>query len=260
MNKIQQLLEDKKSGHLMAHMVAGYPTARESLRVAKVLAESGIDIIELQIPFSDPMADGPTIAVACEEAIKSGMTTARSLALLKKISVLGKPIAVMTYLNLIYRYGVAEFVRVITKLGASALIVPDCPFDSEEGQELLLACLKNDVYLIPIVSPGVPRKRLEQLAQNSRGFVYCTSRQGITGATGRFSKQLARSTRELHAIFQLPIAIGFGVRSRADVELLKSHADIVVVGSAFVTVIRQNKKYFYRRLRTLAHDLHSALI
>ena len=224
----------------MAHMIAGYPSIAESEKVAETLVRGGADIIELQIPFSDPMADGPTIAVASEDALKAGATVATSLALLKKVAALGKPVAVMSYTNPVFRYGIPEFVQTIADAGASALIIPDCPFDSEEGIALLAACKENNVYLIPVVSPGVPRERLEQLAKDSRGFVYCTTRQGITGATGKFAKELFDFVAELKTIFKLPIAVGFGVKSRNDVETLAKHADIVIAGSVFVDAIKND--------------------
>jgi len=231
-----------KSGKplFMAHMIAGYPSTSDSEKVAEALAKGGADIIELQIPFSDPMADGPTIAVASEEALKAGATVATSLALLEKVAALGKPVAVMSYVNPVFRYGIPEFVKTIAGAGASALIIPDCPFDTEEGLALLAACKENGVYLIPVVSPGVPKERLVELAKNSRGFVYCTTRQGITGATGKFAQELFTFVKELKDIFKLPIAVGFGVKSREDVETLAKHADIVIAGSVFVDAIKKS--------------------
>lgn len=237
-NALDVLFAEKKNGLFMAHMIAGYPSMEVSEKVAEALAKGGADIIELQIPFSDPMADGPTIAVASEDAIKSGTTVAKSLALLEKVTKLGKPVAVMTYINIPFRYDIPKFVKTIKDARASALIVPDCPFDSEEGKALLIACKENDVYLIPVVSPGVPKERLQQLAQDSKGFVYCTSRQGITGANSKFAKELFDFVNELKDIFKLPIAVGFGVKSKEDVATLAKHADIVIAGSVFVNVIK----------------------
>ena len=238
MNKLEKLFAGKTKTLFMAHMIAGYPTIADAEKGAEVLAKGGADIIELQIPFSDPMADGPAIAVASDEAIKAGATVAKSLALLEKVAKLGKPMAVMTYVNIAFRYDIPKFVKTIAKAGASALIVPDCPFDTEEGRELLSACKENDVFLIPVVSPGVPKERLEVLARDSRGFVYCTSRQGITGANSKFAKELFDFVKELKEVFNLPIAVGFGVKSKEDVAELAKIADIVIAGSVFVNVIK----------------------
>ncbi len=222
-------------------MIAGYPSMPTSEKVAAALVKGGADIIELQIPFSDPMADGPTIAVACEESLKGGTTVIRSLGLLKKVSKLGKPVAVMSYINPVFKYGIPAFVKAISAAGASALIVPDCPFDTPEGGALLAACKEHNICLIPVVSPGVPEDRLEALAKNSSGFVYCTSRRGTTGANSAFAKDLLDFVAELKSIFKLPIAVGFGVKSRSDVKQLAKHADIVIAGSVFVSVLKKNK-------------------
>ena len=249
MNNLETVLKKKGEKSLfMAHMIAGYPSTKESEQVAKALvhpdrsggAQGGADIIEMQIPFSDPMADGPTIAVACEEALRKGATVADSLALLKVIAAFGKPVVVMSYLNPVFRIGLARFVETIAASGASALIVPDCPFDSEEGKELIAVCKENNVFFIPVVSPGVPKERLEQLAPSSQGFVYCTTRQGITGASSKFSKDLADFVPQAKKIFNLPVAVGFGVKSKEDVRSLAKFADIVIAGSVFVDAIKKD--------------------
>ena len=145
----------------------------------------------------------------------------------------------MSYLNPVFRFGIPKFVKTIRDTGASALIIPDCPFDSEEGRDLLAACATYDIALIPVVSPGVPKERLQSLAKDARGFVYCTSRQGITGANSAFAKTLRNFLQELRGTINLPIAVGFGVKSAADVSSLKRHADIVIAGSVFVAAARK---------------------
>lgn len=232
-----------KSGKplFMAHMIAGYPTISESVQVAKALAKGGADILEVQIPFSDPMADGPTIAVACEEALKKGTTVAKALEVIKKVAQMGKPVVVMTYMNPIYRFGIPKFIETISKAGATGLIVPDCPFDTQEGWSLLATCKAAGIALIPVVSPGVPKGRLQTLAKDSTGFWYCTTRQGITGATSIFSSGLAAFINTIRSISNLPVAVGFGVKSRKDVKDLSKVADIVIAGSVFVAAARENK-------------------
>lgn len=243
MNALEQLLAMPRYKSLfMAHLIAGYPSVAQSEKVARALAQGGADILEVQIPFSDPMADGPTIAVACEEALAHGATVAKALGVIQSAVAFGKPVAVMSYLNPIYRYGIPKFVKTIAKCGASGLIVPDCPFDTDEGRALLAACKEYDVCLIPVISPGVPHERLAQLAKDARGFVYCTSRQGITGANSRFARTLFNFVKEARSMFNLPIAVGFGVKTRADVRTLEKEADVVVAGSVFVGALKKNKK------------------
>jgi tryptophan synthase alpha subunit len=229
----------------MAHMIAGYPTIPESVHVAKALVKGGADIIEVQIPFSDPMADGPTIAVACEEALKKGTTVAKALDVVKKVAQMGRPVVVMTYMNPIYRYGTPKFIETISKAGAVGLIVPDCPFDTKEGWSLLATCKAAGISLIPVVSPGVPKERLQAIAsaggKDATGFWYCTTRQGITGATSIFSSGLARFINMLREVSDLPVAVGFGVKSRKDVQDLSKIADIVIAGSVFVAALKAQK-------------------
>lgn len=243
-NSLQELFSSGKKPLFMAHMIAGFPSVSESAQVGEALAEGGADILEIQIPFSDPMADGSVISVACQEALEKGATVASSLKLVEKMARLsgragGIRIAVMSYVNPVFRFGFLEFAKTIKKAGASALIVPDCPFDAPEGRELLAACREADIYFIPVVSPGVPAERLQTLAKDASGFVYCTTRQGITGVTGNFAQDLYAFVKQLKSIFNLPIAVGFGVQTKADVQALAVEADIVIAGSVFVNAIKK---------------------
>lgn len=253
MTDLKTLLSEPrgKKALFMAHMIAGYPTVADSVNVAKALVKGGADIIEVQIPFSDPMADGPTIAVASEDALKKGATVEKALGVVKKVSILGKPVVVMSYVNPIYRYGISKFIATIAKNGASGIIVPDCPFDTKEGWELIASCQSVGIALIPVVSPGVPQERLATLAKSGSGFWYCTSRQGITGATSMFSSVLPRYVNLLRNTSDLPVAVGFGVKSRADVRKLSKFADIVIAGSVFVAEIRKHGNGTSSLLKTL---------
>jgi tryptophan synthase alpha subunit len=242
MNNLESVLKETagKQTLFMSHCIAGFPTTAQSKQVALALTQSGADIIELQIPFSDPMADGPTIAAACQEALSCGITVHDVLLLAGEIvSKSKKPLVIMSYLNPVFRYGIAKFVRDAARAGVSGFIIPDAPFDSPEGRELLRACAEHNVVLIPVVSPGVPEERLRVIAKDARGFVYCTSRQGITGANSNFAKELARYLTSMKDIFGLPVGLGFGIRTRADVEMSAKSADIIIAGSVFVEAIRQ---------------------
>lgn len=257
MNKLTQYFKERTSAKplFMAHMIAGYPSVDTSASVAEALVRGGADILEMQIPFSDPMADGPTISVACNEVLKNGITVAGALKLLKKISKYGAPVAVMSYINPIFRYGIPEFIAAIAQRGASALIIPDCPFDSKEGAAILAACKKHDICFILLVSPGVPIERLEQLAHNAHGLVYCTSRQGITGANSKFAQGLFEFVEQLKSVFKLPIAVGFGVKSREDVAILAKHADVVVAGSVFISSLSATRPFDQASLERLTCSL-----
>lgn len=254
MNKLEKLLHERGTKTLfMAHMITGFPNTAKSEAVARALIRGEADILEIQIPFSDPMADGPTIAVACEDALRAGMTVAKALAIVRSASKLGAPIAVMSYLNPVFRFGIERFVAAAQKAGADALIIPDCPFDTDEGRELLAACKAHDIALIPVVSPGVPEARLRALAKDARGFVYCTSRRGTTGANSSFERELKAYAATLKKIFNLPLGIGFGVKSRHDARDLSKIADIVIAGSVFVGAIRE-KSSVEKAMRSLKND------
>jgi tryptophan synthase alpha subunit len=243
MNKLESLLAGDTRPLFMAHCIAGFPTRAHSKQMALTLAKSGADIIELQIPFSDPMADGPTIASACKDALEQGMTVRECLRLTGEIvDQTCAPLLIMSYLNPIFRYGIEKFVRDAAHVGVSGLIIPDAPFDSEEGIRLLTACREYDLALIPVVSPGIPKERLEELRKNARGFVYCTSRQGITGANSSFATELKDYLDTIRALFQLPVGLGFGIRTQKDVAMAAEVADIIIAGSVFVDAIRGSRK------------------
>jgi tryptophan synthase alpha chain len=264
MNRIETLLQNKadKKPVLMAHFIAGYPTVEESLVVATALVDAGAGIIELQIPFSDPLADGPTIMEASQDALRCGAKVTDALSIARELAArTGVPLAVMSYLNPIFRFGIAEFVGEAKRAGADALIIPDAPFDSEEGQQLYEEANKNGINLILVISPGISRKRLNTLKPYATGFVYCTSRQGITGADSRFIVDLETYIEDARAIFGLPIGLGFGVKTRADFTTAARVADIVIAGSVFVEAVKLGKPIdsnVRNAVRTLLGETHRA--
>ncbi len=239
MNNLDTLLRSSKRPLFMAHCIAGYPSIEDSLEVARALVKGGADIIELQIPFSDPLADGPTIMAASEEAIRAGAQVSDAFVIAKTLSTSGTPVVVMSYANPIFRYGIREFVESAEKAGVAGLIVPDVPFDTKEGEILFAETKKRDIHLILVVSPGVSHKRLMSLAPYTSGFVYCTSRQGITGADSKFATDLEKYLKDMREIFGLPIGLGFGVKTREDFQNAATMADIVIAGSVFVEAVKQ---------------------
>lgn len=226
----------------MCHFIAGFPTLAESEKIARALINGGAHILELQIPFSDPMADGPAIAGACQDALRAGVNVKKTLALAKKLSKQTTPIVLMSYINPVFKYGIAAFVRDAAAAGITALIIPDAPFDTPEGRELVENARKHAVCMIPVISPGVPFERLQELAKDASGFVYCTTRQGTTGANSKFATDLQKYIEQARRAFELPLGLGFGVKTRKDFKTAASLADIVIAGSVFVNAIRASKK------------------
>lgn len=240
-NKLDDILAKRTKPLFMAHALAGYPTVPDSLTVAEALLAGGADILELQIPFSDPLADGPTIMEACTVALERGAKVHDVFHIAEKLmEKTDAPILIMSYINPVFRYGIAAFVADAKRFGISGLIIPDAPFDSPEGLLLLEETQKHGLHLIAVISPGISGERLTVLAKNARGFVYCTSRQGITGV-GTFAQDLPTYLTHVRALFGIPIALGFGIKTREDFLAAATIADVVIAGSVFVDIIKDTE-------------------
>jgi tryptophan synthase alpha subunit len=246
MNTIQQQLEkikaDKRIG-LMTHVVIGYPTLDDTVDIVKTMADNGADFIELQIPFSDPLADGPTIMRACEKSLENGTKVKDAFKVMKALSSqVSIPLFFMAYYNTVFRYGVVKFCRDAANAGASGLIVPDMAIDEENKEHFLSNCKKYNLQNIQVISPASTIERLQKNASVAYGFIYCTARQGITGAKNQLDPQLTSYLKKVRKYFSIPIAVGFGISKKEHVALLKPHATIAVVGSAIIDVISNSKK------------------
>jgi len=246
MNNLDQKLEEikqRKRIGLMAHVVVGYPSLDETVSLVKTMNDAGVDIIELQIPFSDPLADGPTIMRACEKSLENGTKVKDAFAIMKKLSSeVSIPLLFMAYYNTVFRYGVEKFCRDAKTAGASGLIVPDMAIDEEHEEGFYAACKKYDLHTIQVLSPASTDERLQKNAVIANGFVYCTARQGITGAKDTLNPQLQEYLQKMRKHFSLPIAVGFGISKKEHIQMLTSHADIVVIGSAVIDLINNSEK------------------
>ncbi len=233
-------LESAGEGALVLYLTCGYPSVEETIEVAERIIEAGCDILELGLPFSDPIADGPTIQESSQRAIASGMTTDLYFETCSKIR--GVPKVSMTYYNLIYQYGLERFAKESKKAGIDALIVPDLP--PEESHPLLSACKREKIQLIFIVSPQTTKERLSLVSSNiTGGFLYLQSLLGITGAREDLSVQLRNTISKIRSVIPLPIAVGFGISKPEHVrEILAQGADGVIIGSALINRIRSIEK------------------
>ncbi len=247
MNKLETKLKEIRARAksappaLMTHVVLGYPSLRESVELARAMADNGAALIELQLPFSDPMADGPTIMAANEAALEQGVKIADCFRaaerLAKKISV---PLLFMSYFNIVYRHpgGVRGFVRHAAAAGIEGLIVPDIP-PEESADGYWSEAAKAGVAPIPVVAPVSGPERLKAIRKvTSGGFVYCVSTTGTTGARRALPDGLPAYLRTVKGVFNLPVAVGFGISSPAQVGSLRGVADIAVVGSAMIDVVK----------------------
>lgn len=242
MNTLTQLLVEKKEKLLMTHMIVGFPDIDASAHIADDMLRAGADILEMQIPFSDPMADGPTIAAACQVAVEHAPSPADTFEMVHVLSHRHPrtPIVVMCYGNSIVRYGIEQFVEDAAACHVAGLIIPDIPLDTPEGTRIVAAARMHDVHIIPVISPGVTRTRLKKILPLGSGFVYCTSRQGTTGKHASLDgvKQYLSTVRR---ITQLPIGIGFGISTGNDVRAVHAFAPIAIAGSVFVKLVQGNK-------------------
>ncbi|MFH1375307.1 MAG: tryptophan synthase subunit alpha [Patescibacteria group bacterium] len=224
---------------LMTHVVVGYPNLRETERIVAALAQHS-DIIELQIPFSDPVADGPVIMEANDVAVQGGITPDKCLAFAKKITKKHPETKFyfMSYFNPIYRAGIAQFVKAAARNGIKGFIVPDLPV--EEAQEFLKECRRNKLNFVFVVAPNTSKERLKKIVRQARGLIYCVARLGVTGKQSSFGVELKKFLKRIKKLSGLPLAVGFGIMKKADLAAIRSSGgDIAVIGSE---IIRQHKK------------------
>lgn len=220
---------------LMTHIVLGYPSFDDSRRIAEAMVEAGVDLMELQIPFSEPMADGPVILHANQKALSAGATVDKCFEQAAKLAQeLPIPFLFMSYYNIAFARGIERFATETRQAGLRGAIVPDLPF--EEGAGYLSAMEREGLDPIFIFAPSTSDARMAQIASHARGFVYCVARKGVTGAKTEFTAvddYLARCRKAT----KLPLAVGFGVKDRADIEKLHGKADIAVVGSETIRLV-----------------------
>ncbi len=221
---------------LMTHIVLGYPSFDDSLRVVEDMVEAGVDLMELQIPFSEPMADGPVILRANASALERGATVDQSFEMAERITKeFDIPFLFMTYYNILFSRGVSTFVERCDQIGIQGCIVPDLP--PSEGQEYLDAMGKAKLSPVHIFTPNTPEPRMQELSEKSAGFIYSVARKGVTGKDTAFSNDIADYLALCRSNTDLPLAVGFGVKSRDDVDFLRGKADIAVVGSETIRVM-----------------------
>ena len=225
---------------LVTFTMAGDPDYETSLAIAKALPKAGADVIELGMPFTDPMADGPAIQAAGLRALKAGQRMTRTLALVREFRKGDNetPIVLMGYYNPIYIYGNERFLADAKAAGVDGLIVVDLP--PEEDEELCLPALKAGLNFIRLATPTTDDKRLPTVLTNTSGFVYYVSITGITGAAAPDTARVAAAVARIKRHTKLPVAVGFGVRAAGQARVIAEGADGVVVGSALVDALRKS--------------------
>jgi tryptophan synthase alpha chain len=217
---------------LMPYLMGGFPTLAASVAIGEAYVDGGADLIELGVPFSDPLADGPVIHAAGTEALKAGATVAGVLEVCQALSA-RVPVVMMMYTNLVLAKGAEPFAQTLADAGASGLIVPDLPL--EESDEVLAACDAAGVALVPLVAPTTPDDRMARIGARARGFVYTVSVVGTTGERAALSDTFGSVIARAQAHTDVPVALGFGIGSPEQAaEAAGAGADGVIVGSRLV--------------------------
>jgi tryptophan synthase alpha chain len=228
----------KKDILLMTHLVLGYPSFEDSFKIIEAMVAAGVDLMELQIPFSDPIADGPVILRANQKALSEGATVRESLDLAKRVAeIFDIPFLIMTYYNILFKYGTDRFVAEMAARQLRGAIIPDLP--PEEGAIYLKAMGKQGLAPILIFSPATSLERMRYLSSSAKGFVYCVARKGVTGQDTSFSKELGTYLSRCREATDLPLAVGFGVKQKEDVDFLKGKADIAVIGTQTIRIVEE---------------------
>jgi tryptophan synthase alpha chain len=222
----------------IAYLTAGYPSLAATRALVLELARAGVDVIELGLPFSDPLADGPTIQAASAAALRRGVTLRGILQMVRALRRETEvPLVAMGYVNPITHYGYQPFCRDAVAAGFDGVIVPDLP--PEEAGDLIRAARPAKLATIFLAAPTSPPARLRRIAAVSRGFIYVVSLTGVTGARRQLPREVLVQVRALRRLTRLPIAVGFGVSTPAQVRWLSGAADGVIVGSALIAAIKK---------------------
>ena len=244
----------------VSYIMAGDPDHDTSLALLKGLPEAGVDVVELGVPFTDPMADGPTIQAAGQRALAGGQTLARTLGMVRAFRAGDEttPLVLMGYYNPIYSMGVARFLAEAKDAGVDGLIVVDLP--PEEDAELCLPALEAGIDFIRLATPTTDDRRLPKVLQNTSGFVYYVSITGITGAAEAQAAEVGPEVARIKAATDLPVLVGFGIRTPETAQAIAGVADGCVVGSAIVAEIAAGKPVHevLETVRSLAGGAHRA--
>ncbi|HEY5704463.1 MAG TPA: tryptophan synthase subunit alpha [Terrimicrobiaceae bacterium] len=237
--RFEELAAQRTSG-FVAYVTAGDPSTEATLAIAHALESAGVDILELGIPFSDPLADGPVIQAASSRALAGGMTVSGSLEIVRRFRTSSElPLVLFTYLNPIYVYGFERFLSDAVKAGADGLLILDLPPDEAEQNAELVS--SGGLDPIRLISPTTAPERMAKIVSTGRGFIYYVSREGVTGEQSRLSESISAQVAEVRRHTSLPIAVGFGISTTEQASTVARQADAVVVGSALVRQIAENR-------------------
>jgi len=255
MSKLQNAFSHGKA--FIPFITAGDPSLDVTEELIYAMEEAGANLIEIGIPFSDPVAEGVVIQKASKRALLSGTTTEKIFGMVERIRKnTDIPLAFMTYLNPILAYGKKQFLNIAGNLGMDALIVPDMPF--EEQYELLPECRANNIDLISLIAP-TSKERIAKIAAGAQGFVYCVSSMGTTGVREKFSAEIKNMVAQVKEIKDIPCAVGFGISTPQQAREIASFSDGVIVGSAIVRIVEQYGSKAINHVRDYVRSMKEAI-
>ncbi len=255
MSRIKDAFSDGKA--FVTFITGGDPDIETTERLILAMAEEGASLIEIGIPFSDPVAEGPVIQAADERALAAGCTTDKLLDMVKSVSQrTDVPLLFMTYLNPIFTYGREKFIKRCAECGIAGIIVPDMPF--EEKGELSGLCEENGVDLISMIAP-TSDSRAVMIAREARGFLYCVSSLGVTGMRSEIGMEIGRLLVKVREVTDIPCAIGFGISTPEQAAKMSAISDGVIVGSAIVNIVAEHGKDCEPYVREYVRSMKSAV-
>ncbi len=255
MSRISDVFKNNKA--FIPFVTAGDPNLAVTEQLVLAMAEAGADLIELGIPFSDPVAEGIVIQKADERALAAGATTDKIFEMVRRIRTRCQvPLAFMTYANPIFVYGADRFLANCRQCGIDALIVPDLPF--EEKGEILPFCEKHGVTLISLIAPS-SRERIRRIAEEAQGFVYCVSSMGVTGVRKEITTDIGQMIALVKGVQDIPCAVGFGISTPDQAKKMTQSADGVIVGSAIVKLVEQYGENCVGPVRDYVREMKQAI-
>ncbi len=238
--RFKKLKEDNKKAFIPFVTFGTGMSIKETIDLVSELDKNGATVVEIGVPFSDPLADGPVIQNSYINALNEGIKLNDVFNAVKEIRESSEvPIVIMVYFNIVFHKGIEEFIKTAAECGVDGLIVPDVPL--EERKELDNICLKNNIHLIPLVA-RTSRDRISKIVDGARGFVYCVSTNGTTGERSKLDAGTVEYLEEVKKLVNIPMCIGFGISSKEVVADVKDHCDGVIVGSAIVKRMKEGKE------------------
>ncbi|MBO5278418.1 MAG: tryptophan synthase subunit alpha [Lachnospiraceae bacterium] len=262
-NRIEERLkqlQEKKEKAFITYMTAGLPDMEGTKEIIRAQEEAGTDIIELGIPFSDPIADGPVIQQASYESIQKGTNLKKVFAMVEELRKdCQVPLVFMMYYNTVLYYGLEAFAKKCADCGVDGLIIPDLPFEEQGELQAALDKTEGAPLLLQLVSP-VSKDRIPMLLENARGFVYCVSSMGVTGQAADFHKNVASYLQQVKSVSKIPVMMGFGIRQAADVEKFGDYIDGAIVGSHFIKLMKEcnyDKTVIQEYIRTFKKEMNA---